>query len=68
VCAHVPDSEPGSTFPSATSNAYAAETGGARQNPKREPYAVVPLVLICAGGGQRCSSLPRLRRDKPAWS
>lgn len=24
-----------------------------------EPYAVVPLVRICAGGGQRWLSLPR---------
>ena len=28
-------------------------------HPRQEPYAVVPLVRICAGGGQRWPSLPR---------
>jgi hypothetical protein len=27
--------------------------------PRQEPYAVVPLVQICAAGGQQWSSLPR---------
>src|SRR5438445_7562433 len=30
-----------------------------RSHPRWEPYAVMPLVRICAGGGQRWSSLPR---------
>jgi hypothetical protein len=30
-----------------------------RSYPREEPYAVIPLVRICAGGGQRCSSLPQ---------
>ena len=41
--------------------------GGVRQaivcfdvsHPRQEPYAVIPLVRICAGGGQRWPSLPR---------
>jgi hypothetical protein len=30
-----------------------------RYYPRQEPYAVIPLVRICAGGGQQCPSLPR---------
>ena len=30
-----------------------------RSFPREEPYAVVPLVRICAGGGQQWPSLPR---------
>ena len=29
-----------------------------RQYPRQEPYAVVPHVRICAGGGERSPSLP----------
>jgi hypothetical protein len=52
VCAYVPDPEPDSTYPSATGDALAAGRGGTRQHPRQEPYAVIPLVRICAGGGQ----------------
>jgi hypothetical protein len=31
-----------------------------RHDPRKEPYAVMPLVRICAGGGQQWPSLPRL--------
>lgn len=33
-----------------------------RHDSRQEPYAVVPHVRICAGGGERSSSLPRPTR------
>ena len=33
-----------------------------RHDSRQEPYAVVPHVRICAGGGEQSPSLPR-----PAW-
>src|SRR5881227_2465828 len=33
-----------------------------RSHPRWEPYAVIPLVRICAGGGLQGSSLPRPSR------
>src|SRR5260370_40960819 len=40
-----------------------------RSYPREEPYAVIPLVRICAGGGQRCSFLPQpMLRDNLAGS
>ena len=35
-------------------------------HPRQEPYAVIPLVRICAGGGQQWPSLPRPRGQEVA--
>lgn len=37
----------------------AARRCASRHDPRQEPYAVVPLVRICAGGGGQPPSLPR---------
>src|SRR6516165_1789566 len=34
-------------------------SGSMRHNLRQEPYAVVPLVRICAGGGGQLPSLPQ---------
>ena len=35
-----------------------------RHHPRQEPDAVVPPVRICAGGGPKGPSLPRLRQEQ----
>jgi hypothetical protein len=36
------------------------QTNATASDPRQEPYAVVPHVRICAGGGGQPPSLPRL--------
>jgi hypothetical protein len=38
-----------------------------RHDLRQEPYAVTPLVRICAGGGQQWPSLPRPRQLHRAY-
>jgi len=55
------------TSPTQCGERVSQGSGGVRQaivrfdvsHPRQEPYAVIPLVRICAGGGQRWPSLPR---------
>ena len=48
---------------SATSQGFGCCTririNASRHDSRQEPYAVVPLVRICAGGGEQSPSLPR---------
>jgi hypothetical protein len=50
-------------------------TRASRHDSRQEPYAVVPHVRICAGGGEQSPSLPRLHKESvrntgspSAWS
>jgi group II intron reverse transcriptase/maturase len=48
----------GPVDPCAAHLASLPECAVRRSHPREEPYAVAPLVRICAGGGQRWPSLP----------
>jgi hypothetical protein len=51
----------GATHPRRSLTSVAAD----RQHLRQEPYAVVPHVRICAGGGERSPSLPRRAPGRP---